>query len=179
MTFYRCEICGETYLGDGPPSHCPFCGAREKYLVPASEWRDENASVTELSDSSRENLQIALQLEANNAPFYKDAAKRADNPEIQGIFKYLGKVENEHASTLKKILKVKAPPPEVGKEVAVDSAEDNLAAAHAREVAATEFYEKAAAQATETRVKKVFTALAEIEADHVALEKDLMDRGLL
>jgi rubrerythrin len=170
MNFYRCLICGEVYMGDATPSNCPFCGAKAKHLVPADQWADENTGLGELSDVSRENLVAALQLEANNAPFYVNAMKRAESIELQGVFKYLAKIEREHASVIQKLLKCGPLDPEPGKEVATDDQMQNLAAAHEREKHATTFYADAAKQAAEPRVKKVFLALSEIESDHVKLE---------
>jgi len=73
MNAYRCLICGEVYTGREKPSHCPFCGAKGNDLVNAAEWIDENLGIAELSDISRRSLQTTLQLEVNNAPFYRDA----------------------------------------------------------------------------------------------------------
>ena len=176
MNFYRCLICGDPYMGSEKPSNCPFCGAQDKYLVPAAEWVDENAGMGQLSEISRRNLENALQLEVNNSPFYRDAMQRTKNIELQGIFKYLSKVENEHAATIKKILKCELPKPEEGKEVAADNDMENLKAAHEREKAATAFYKQAADEAIEPRVRKVFTALSEIESDHIRLEGSLIDK---
>lgn len=170
MEFYRCLICGEVYMGDAVPSNCPFCGAKAKYLVPVAEWTDENQDVGEISAVSRANLEKALQLEVNNAPFYMDAMARAKSVELQGIFKYLSKIEREHQSVVRKILKCELPDPEPGKEVAGDDEMDNIRAAHEREKSATTFYAVAAREASEPRVKKVFLALSEIESDHVKLE---------
>lgn len=170
MNFYRCLICGEVYMGDSVPSNCPFCGAKSRYLVPIEEWVDENTGLGDLSDVSRANLEAAIQLEVNNAPFYRDAMKRAKSIELQGIFKYLAKIEQEHASVVRKILKGELPQPEPGKEIAGDDETANLQAAHEREKHATKFYADAAKQAVEPRVKKVFLALSEIESDHVKLE---------
>ncbi len=170
MHFYRCLICGEVYMGDGIPSHCPFCGARPVNLVPNDQWVDENKDLGELSAISVENLQKALQLEVNNAPFYVDAMNKAQNTELQGMFKYFSKIETEHASVIRKILRCDLPQPEHSKEVAVDDDLENIRAAHAREKEATRFYADAAKQAVEPRVKKVFLSLTEIESDHVKLE---------
>ena len=170
MNFYRCLICGEVYMGDAALSNCPFCGAKVKHMTPADQWVDENIGLGELSDVSRENLVAALQLEANNAPFYVHAMKRAKSVELQGIFKYLAKVEREHASVIQKILKCGTVEPEPGKEVATDDEMENLRAALEREKHATKFYADSAKQAAEPRVKKVFLALSEIESDHVKLE---------
>lgn len=174
MKFYRCEICGDPYMGTEKPSHCPSCGAPGKYLVLASEWVDENKGLGQLSGISKKNLEEALQLEVNNTAFYRDAMKKTGNIEMEGIFKNLSKIEAEHASTLKKILQCEPPPVEPGKEVASDSDRENIDAAHKREQSATAFYRKSAGEAVEPRVKKVFTALTEIESDHIDLEEALL-----
>jgi len=163
-------------MGTEKPSNCPFCGAPEEYLVAASDWVDENEALGEISDVSRANLEKALQLEVNNAPFYRNAMAITSNVELQGIFKYLAKIEAEHASTIKKILKTGLPEPEAGKETATADDRENIAAAHEREITATAFYRQAAVEAAEERVKKVFTALAAIESDHIDLEQALLDR---
>lgn len=172
MKFYRCLICGDVYMGKEQPTNCPFCGAQAQNLVPAEKWVDENIGLGPISEISQKNLQKALQLEVNNAPFYRDAMNKTRDVELQGIFKYLATIEQEHASVIKKILKCELPEPEAGKEVATDSDLENLTAAHKREEAATAFYREAALKAVEPRVKKVFTVLSEIESDHVALEKE-------
>ena len=72
---------------------------------------------------------------------------------------------------------MKLPLPEKDKESATDDDRENLKAAHEREKAATTFYRKAKLKRRgEPRVKKVFTALSEIEADHIALEEKLKGR---
>lgn len=176
MNFYRCLICGDPYMGEEKPSNCPFCGAHADYLVPNAEWMDENTSITALSDISRKNLEQTLQLEVNNAAFYRDAMAKTKDVELQGIFKYLSKVENEHASAVKKILKCEAPKPEPGKEVATESDRENLRIARDKEQFASAFYARAAREAAEPRVKRVFTALSEIEADHIRVDGDLLER---
>lgn len=176
MNFYRCLICGDTYMGRERPSNCPFCGAKAEYLVDVAAWVDENTTIERLSDISRGNLEKALQLEVNNSPFYYDAMMKTRDAELQGIFKYLSKIEKEHASAVKKILKCELPRPEPGKEVSTDNDRDNLAAAHEREKAATAFYKKSAEEAIEPRIKKVFKALSEIESDHIDLEAALLNK---
>jgi hypothetical protein len=170
MNFYQCLICGEVYMGDAVCSNCPFCGAKAKYFVPPAEWVDENIGIGELSEISRGNLEKALQLEVNNAPFYQNAMNKAKSIELQGIFKYLSKIEREHQSVARKILKCGLPDPEPGKEIAGDDDTANLRAALEREKSATAFYAQSAKEAAEPRVKKVFLALSEIESDHVKLE---------
>ncbi|MHB0866370.1 MAG: ferritin family protein [Thermoleophilia bacterium] len=174
MKLYRCLICGDPYMGAEKPSNCPFCGSAEKYLVAGADWVDENDALGEISDISQANLEKALQLEVNNSPFYRNAMALTDSVELQGTFKYLAKIEGEHASTLKKILKVEPPEPEADKSAAADDDHANLETAHQREVEAAAFYRQAASEAVEPRVKKVFTVLAEVETDHINMEEVLL-----
>ncbi len=175
MDAYRCLICGETYMGKGKPSNCPFCGAKAVYIVEADRWKDENMDM-ELSDASKKNLERSLQLEVDNAPFYRDAMARTSDVELQGIFKYLSKVEAEHASVIRKMLKCEVPQPGREESQASDDDKKNLTTAHAREVAASTLYKKFAGDAIEPRVRKVFTALSEIESDHIDIEGRLLAR---
>ena len=41
VNFYRCRICGETYLGTKPPSRCPFCGVTDDFFVLTDRLRRE------------------------------------------------------------------------------------------------------------------------------------------
>lgn len=178
MKFYRCQICGDPFMGDHMPSHCPFCGAHQDYISTAAEWTDENETIGEMSEISRKNLEEALQLEVNNKAFYLDASARTGSTELQGIFKNLSKIEGEHASTIKKMLKVEPPAPEAGKDTATDSDHENLTEARGREERAAALYAQSAMEAVEDRINKVFRAVSEIESDHIQLESDLLDRGI-
>ena len=42
LKLFRCRICGDPYLGSEPPSFCPFCGAPQRYMVPAADYVDRN-----------------------------------------------------------------------------------------------------------------------------------------
>lgn len=174
MNAYRCLICGETYMGEEKPSNCPFCGAKARYIVEAVRWSDENLGIEKLSDVSKKNLEKSLQLEVNNAPFYRDAMTKTNDVGLQGIFKYLSKVEAEHASVIRKILKCELPQPEREESLASGDDRKNLMTAHAREVAASALYKKFAGDAPEPRVRRVFTALSEIESDHIEIEGKLL-----
>jgi rubrerythrin len=176
MKAYRCLICGDPYMGEEMPTNCPFCGAEQKYLVDAEKWLDENNELTGISEESEKNLRTSLQLEANNAPFYNNAMLKTGDVELQAIFRYLSSVEREHASVIKKILKCEIPAAEPGKDRAKESDRENLITAHAREESAAFLYRKFAALAAEPRIRKVFTALSEIESDHILIEEALLKR---
>ncbi len=176
MKFFRCRICGDPFMAEEMPSHCPFCGAHQEHIATAAEWVDENAALDGLSETSRRNLVEALQLEVDNKAFYLDASSKAGTIELAGIFKNLSKIEGEHASTFRKILRTDAPDPDPEKSVAADDDRRNLETARAREEYASAFYARAADEAGEERVKKVFGAISAIESDHIELETELLDR---
>ncbi|AGK60816.1 hypothetical protein Asulf_00807 [Archaeoglobus sulfaticallidus PM70-1] len=167
MRVYRCRICGDPYIGNYPPSHCPFCGAPKEFMVPAEEWRDEND--VELSEISRKNLEQALELELTNAGFYRAAMEKSKNEYFKAMFKALSKVESEHASVICKLLKIKKP--EIPKIDASDDDLENVKESFERESKAIKFYTKSAQEAVEARVKEVFTVLVNIESTHLLLDE--------
>jgi len=170
MKLYRCLVCGDPYLGSAPPSFCPFCGAPERYLVPAEEYVDRN-DVPNLSATSRANLEKALELEVGNASFYLCASACSPDPVSQAMFKALAKAEAEHVSLICKILKVAKPEIKPDEKACQKDPKANFASSHERETRAVAFYSQSAAEATEDRVKEVFTALSEIESYHIALSE--------
>ncbi len=170
MKLFRCRICGDPYLGSAPPSFCPFCGAPERYMVPAEEYVDRN-DVPNLTPRSRENLEKALNLEVRNAAFYFCACNCAPDLLSQAMFKALARTEAEHASLLCKLLKVPKPDIKPDEKACLKDPKANFGAAHEREKSAVAFYSQAAADAVEDRVKEVFTALTEVETYHIALSE--------
>ena len=77
---YRCEICGDAYVGFSPPPNCPFCGAHDEHIKEA-EKAEVNFDV-ELTAKDRANAERALGVGAVGAhtedlgpvPAEKDAA---------------------------------------------------------------------------------------------------------
>jgi len=170
LKLFRCRICGDPYLGSDPPSYCPFCGAPQKYMQPAEEYVDRN-EVPNLSDRSRANLEKALDLEVKNAAFYMCAADCAPDLWSKAMFKALWRTEAEHASLICKILKVPKPEIKPDDKACLKDPKANFAAAHGREERAVAFYGQSAQEASEDRVKEVFTALTEVETYHIALSE--------
>lgn len=175
MKIYRCLICGDAYVGYDKPLNCPFCGAHDKFMVDAYEWEDRNIGV-ELSDVSRKNLEKALEIEISNSAFYRCAADKAQDKIVQGMFKALSKIEAEHASTICKLLRI--PKPNIAAvEVHCSKSDlENLKESYERETRASNFYTKAAEEATEPRIKEVFSALVEVEKDHLDLDHQQIER---
>lgn len=162
---YRCQICGESYLGPTAPERCPFCGAGGHHLVSAAEWIDHGKQ--ELSGQSVADVRRAVELELNNAAFYTCCRYKAQSQITEAIFARLAKQEAEHAELLSEMLGAEmGGKPEVG---CSDVDEDNFAEAHKREKRASTFYLQVAGRAPERRIKEVFYALAEIETEHLKI----------
>jgi len=161
-------ICGDPYIGENPPPNCPFCGAHKEYIKEAKDL--EVTFDVVLTDKDRTNAAYALNVEVSNATFYFCAAEETDDLEGKLLFKALGKVEAEHASIWKKILKL----PEVpkGHDTCFKENRKNLIESHEREERAIAFYKKAAAESDSPRIKEIFNALVEIETDHLFLSEE-------
>ena len=168
VRLWRCEICGDPYVGDKAPANCPFCGAKKKYI---KEFKDAEVNFdVELNETDKANSEHALEVEISNAAFYFCAAEKTDDEEGKKLFKALGKVEAEHASVWKKILKLDEIPK--GDDGCSDDYKTDLEDSHARETKAIEFYKKAAAESENPRVKEIFVAFVVVETDHLKLSEE-------
>ena len=168
VKLWRCEICGDSYIGEEPPTHCPFCGAHKQFIK-----ESKKAEVTfdiELNDKDQKNVVHALEVEMSNAAFYFCAAEKTENDEGKLLFKALGKVEAEHANIWRKVLKLKTLPKE--KEPCKSNYKENLEDSHARETRAIEFYKNSAEETENKRLKTIFEALSVIEDDHLHLSEE-------
>jgi len=171
VKLWRCEICGDPYIGNEAPTNCPFCGAYRKYI---KEFKDAKVNFdVELSEKDKANAEYALKVEVSNTAFYFCAAEQVKELEGKKLFKALGKVEAEHASVWKKILKLDSVPKGDDK-CSVDYKED-LEDSHARETKAIEFYKKASAEADDDRIRQIFEAFVEVETDHLKLSEERLD----
>ena len=168
VKLWRCEICGDPYIGNNPPDNCPFCGAHKNYIKVVKK-ANVDFNVT-LNKKDKANAEHALQVEISNAAFYFCAADKTDDGEGKLLFKALGKVETEHAAIWKKILKLSSIPQ--GNETCHRRNRENLEESHARETRAIGFYKQAASESENTRVKEIFNALVEVETDHLKLSEE-------
>ena len=169
---FRCRICGDPYIGESPPTHCPFCGAQAQYIIDARDW-DSGEFDVDLSEVSRRNLEAALDLEMGNAAFYACAeteASAAGAEYMLAKFKSLRKVEAEHASAICKFLKIDKP--ELSPGICSADATENSHEGYEREDRAIQAYARFRDEATEPRMKEFFGALVEIETDHLAIHAE-------
>lgn len=168
IKLYRCRICGDPYIGTAKPSRCPFCGAYEELIVEAGDYNE--TFEVDLNEKDSANVKKALEIEISNSAFYMCAFERSVNGGEKQLFKALGKVEAEHASIWKKILKL--PKITIPKsEECTTEYEANLKESHERELKAIAFYSLAAAEAGNPRVKQIFAALVDVEKDHLEFSK--------
>ncbi len=165
---YKCMICGDPYLGDAAPVNCPYCGAKQKHFVDAREYVSPFQQEHNFTAEEKANFKAALDLEIGNASFYQAASQSSEGEIYQWLFKSLMKVEKEHAGIFAKHLKITKP--ELYEIEASSDGEENLQESHRREERAIESYRAFAAAAVTPRAKQVFTALVEIEEDHLGLE---------
>jgi len=171
INVYVCKICGEAYIGENPPSRCPFCGAYKKYLIKAQDYNENGDWDVELNEKDKANAEHALEVEISNTIFYKCASNKSPNIEGQKLFKILSKVENEHASVWKKILKLdKIELPAY--DACSEEYRPNLEESHQREERAIKFYKQAAAESVNPRIKEIFQAFVEVETDHLHLSEE-------
>jgi rubrerythrin len=168
VKLFRCEICGDAYIGFDPPPNCPFCGAHIEYIKEAKDA--EVIFDVPLSAKDQANVEHALQVEISNSAFYMCAANQTNDSEGKILFKALGKIEAEHASIWRKILKLGSVAP--GSDACHTENVENLKESHERETRAIAFYRKSAAEADHPRIRQLFAALVEIETDHLHLSEE-------
>ncbi len=168
IKLWRCEICGDPYIGEEPPANCPFCGTHRRYIKEAKDAKAEFD--LKLNEKDRSNVLKALDVEISNAHFYFCAAESTENDEGKLLFRALGKVEKEHASIWKKILKISEDIPKI--EKCSKTNKENLEESHKRETNAIKFYAEAAKESENKRIRIIFEALVEVETDHLRLSEE-------
>lgn len=175
---YRCEICGEVYLGSEKPEECPFCGAHQNFVKALGKEDYSRVKVIEpkITEESLKDIKEAIELEVENYLFYDCAASKTEEKDKAETFERLSKVEMEHAKALADLGRLNRDIIEKKKnELAQpDCSEDyvkNFQKSHEVEDRAIKEYSKFAKKAPETQIKKFFAALVSIERDHLRLSK--------
>ncbi|MBR9690354.1 ferritin [Candidatus Woesearchaeota archaeon] len=166
---FRCQICGDPYLGDEAPSKCPFCGAPKEYTKDEKQYIDHFKENIKFTDGEIEAFKKALDLEIGNASFYLKASSTSSDEFHKSLFKALFKVESEHADVFVKHLKITKPEFDKTIEASTDGHE-NLEESHRRERIAIDAYSQMLTQSTTPRAKEIFEALVKVETDHLGLE---------
>ena len=170
MRMLRCRICGDTYLGTEAPSRCPFCGAGRDHFVEAGGFSSEEDRVT-LTEVERDHIRTAVGIERSNARYYLAAASLSGDEDLSSAFKRLAKVEAEHCVVFSRLLG-EARPDDLG---APEGAPEDWCAAieesRSRETHARAFYDDVVTAATNARIREVFSAIRDVERDHLILDE--------
>jgi len=172
MKTYICQICGDAYIGHDKPSDCPFCGAPSHFIKEGKEAKPIVNEKIEISELSGRNLEETLGLEIRANLIYLCMAGKAKSYELKAMYKRLAKVELEHAVICTKLMSIAMP--KVEDQTCSDLEVENFEKTIALETHATEIYPKFAKEATETNIRIFFTALTQVEADHIKLIKNYL-----
>ena len=113
-----------------------------------------------------------LQLEIDANAIYLCMAAKTDSYEVMKMYKRLAKVEMEHAIICTKILQIAAP--EQGSKECSDDDIANFQKTLELEDHAANLYAEFAKSSTEAHVKIMFTALNQVEVDHIELIKSYL-----
>ena len=167
MKTFICEICGDAHLGSEKPKNCPFCGAREAFIKDGNDADPVINNEQKLTDVTVANLKETLRLEQDAVAIYRCMADKADSYEIKAMYKRLASVEQEHISIVCKLLKIEKPKPLT--ETCSDEMAENFKRTIELEENATNLYFKFAKEATENKLKIMFTGIAQAEEDHIKL----------
>lgn len=172
MKNFICEICGDAYIGEEKPHNCPFCGARMAFIKEGKDAKPVADMKLELSEQTIKNLQETLELEINANAIYLCMAGKAATYEVKKMYKRLAKVELEHAVICTKLLGIEMP--EITGKECSDQDVENFQKTIDLEDHASSLYAEFAKSSIETPVKIMFTALTQVEADHISLIKNYL-----
>ena len=171
MKLYICEICGDAYVGEEKPHDCPFCGAKNNFIKSGDEAKPIVNEKIEISELSKKNLMETLALETRANAIYLCMAGKTQEYKIKAMYKRLAKIELEHAVIVTKLLGI--PMSEIKEETCADSDAENFNKTVELEDHAVELYKKFIEESTEDNIRKFFVALAQVEAGHIDLIKNL------
>jgi rubrerythrin len=172
MKTFICQICGDAYIGHEKPTDCPFCGAPSHFIKEGKEAKPIVNEKIEISECSGRNLEETLALELRANAIYLCMAGKTEKYEIKTMYKRLAKVELEHAVICTKLMGIAMP--KVEDQSCSEDEVENFKKTIELEEHATNIYSKFSKEATETNIRIFFTALTQVEADHIALIKNYL-----
>ncbi|MEA2097555.1 MAG: ferritin family protein [Patescibacteria group bacterium] len=172
LNLFRCELCSGVIFAEHKSSTCPLCGAHDDYIIRAQDWEDRD-NIKNISKISKENLENAMELEIENAKFYRCAMSYAQDMDNKSIFQGLSRIEMEHVFLISKVLK-KPKSDVIIQDICFRLDNENIKKSLKLGEKTKAFYTKAYNQAAEPRIKEIFFGLLEVEGDHIELFKERM-----
>lgn len=172
MEIFICEICGEAHIGSEKPHDCPFCGARSNFMKDAVEASPVFLREGALSEETKKMMQETYDLEVKAVAIYNCMAGKAGSYAIKAMYKRLAKVELEHATIVTKFLGMERPT--ASEETCSQDEIENFKKTVELEDHASKLYVGFAKASAEQKAKIFFTALAQVEAAHIELIKNIM-----
>lgn len=151
---------------------CPFCGARQTFIREGAEANPIINNKIELTELSGRNLEETLALEIKANLIYLCMARNADNYERKVMYERLAKVELEHASVCIKLMDIAMP--KISEQNCSEDDVENFEKTIELEEHATDIYARFAKEAAETDLRIFFTALTQVESDHIKLIKNYL-----
>ncbi len=170
LKMYRCRICGETFLGYEPPTNCPFCGAHVEFLNPSDEYPSDINEI-EPTETERAALEASIELERANTRFYLGMADRHDNDLLRSAYKRLAKIEAEHCSLFCKLAGIRKPADLMEPGPTTGEWLTDIEESLVRENRAKALYAEYAGRATTPRLGEVWSAVSDVESDHITLDE--------
>ena len=166
FSVYRCLFCKHE-VGERV-EYCPYCGASKVYLVNPAEFFNYRVNIDNLSDMEVSDLIKTLELEIDNADFYRKAEEFSDSLEYETYYRYLRRHEEYHVDEIAKIIGVSnidAVDTE-GLELP-DNHRDIFIKSTEIEERAIDFYNTAKERAGNKTLEYIYEALIEAEEYHV------------
>lgn len=147
---------------------CPFCGAGSSYLL--SEGNTIFNYIKGVDSVTRRILDHAMKLEVFNGEFYKEASTLAADESVKEMFNALSRIELMHARIHQRLGGFdKLPVLQKIDYSRLKSDTELLQLAQKREEHAVAYYSKYIVQVSDNRIKTVFSALSEVEKEHIEL----------
>ena len=173
VKLFVCKVCGEPYIGGDAPDDCPFCGAPKGLIKPFEEY--SQIWDTPLTEQEKTDVKATLDLEVNATSYYDKVAKGQPRySRYNRLFKQLARTELEHAEIAAKTLKI--PLPDLKGEDSKGSVAKDLERARELEDHATNLYKKFLKNASNPKIKMLFTALIHAEDGHHKIAGDELRR---
>lgn len=154
---------------EGYIEFCPFCGAKNKYLL-EENFDGIKIEIGKLDEDVLKILDHAVKLELFNSDFYKKASRLAESTRLKVMFEHLARIEYVHARIHSKLCKLDEMP--ILKDISYDRyTEDKmlLEQARLREKHAIEYYDKYTKSIENDAVREIIEVLREVEKEHIVL----------